>query len=468
MQQPERQALWDLTAAAGLAPQRFLADAGGRVKLADLANGGTLEAPLGSFRGRTVLILCDRQLAFVLALLQLEGMAARIMLCPPGLAPVHLSAMVAKAQVDVIVCDGSVSAAQLPSVTRVVTCHAVPQRAWQMPALHDHDRRATTEWLLFTSGTTGRPKLVVHTLASLTGPLDEGPVVAEDAIWSTFYDVRRYGGLQILLRALLGGGSMVLSQTDEAVTAFLTRAGACGVTHMSGTPSHWRRALMSSAAEHMSPRYVRLSGEVADQAILNNLAAAFPAAGIAHVFASTEAGVAFDVRDGLAGFPAALIDQPGAKADMRVEDGSLRIRSGRTASRYLGDRAVLADADGFVDTGDMIEQRGERYYFVGRREGVINVGGQKVHPEEVEAVINQHSDVQMARVRGRPSPITGALVVADIVVQRAAKQDSFKAMEAEILAACAAVLPAHKVPAMLQVVTSLDIAASGKLVRRHA
>ena len=88
--------------------------------------------------------------------------------------------------------------------------------------------------------------------------------------------MRRYGGLQILLRALIGGGSMVLSNGGEAAAAFLARAGRSGVTHISGTPSHWRRALISGAADRIAPRYVRLSGEIADQAILNGLAAAYP------------------------------------------------------------------------------------------------------------------------------------------------------------------------------------------------
>jgi acyl-coenzyme A synthetase/AMP-(fatty) acid ligase len=173
------------------------------------------------------------------------------------------------------------------------------------------------------------------------------------------------------------------------------------------------------------------------------------------------------VRDRLAGFPATLIDQTGGRAEMRVTDGSLRIRSGRAASRYLGDAGPLLDADGFVDTGDMVERRGERYYFVGRRQGIINVGGLKVHPEEVEAVINQHPAVQMARVRGRTSPITGAIVVADIVL-RPAWTESFETAKGEILAACRDALPAHKVPAILHAVTGLDVAASGKLVRRRA
>jgi acyl-CoA synthetase (AMP-forming)/AMP-acid ligase II len=468
MQQPERRSLWDLTAAAGLPQRRFLADHRDRVSLADLACGSTLETPPQRFRGQSVLVSSDRQLIFALAMLQLEGIAARVVLCPPDLAPIHLPAVLAEAQVDVILCDGTGPAAQMPCTTPVVACAAAPRPHPPGQALGDHDSRLSTEWLLFTSGTTGRPKLVVHTLASLTGPLDDGLAVAEDAIWCTFYDVRRYGGLQILLRAMLGGASMVLSQHDEAVASFLTRAGESGVTHISGTPSHWRRALMSSAAGRISPRYVRLSGEVADQAILNHLAATYPAAKITHAFASTEAGVAFDVSDGLAGFPAALIGQPGAKADLRVENGSLRIRSARTASRYLGDRGRLADADGFVDTGDMVTLRGDRYYFAGRREGVINVGGQKVHPEEVEAVISQHPGVQMARVHGRRSPITGTLVVADIVVRPSARQDCFEAIKAEILATCQAALPAHKVPAMLRPVAGLDIGASGKLARTLA
>jgi len=115
----------------------------------------------------------------------------------------------------------------------------------------------------------------------------------------------------------------------------------------------------------------------------------------------------------------------------------------------------------------MVELRGERYYFVGRREGVINVGGMKVHPEEVEAVITRHPAVQMVRVRGRPSPITGAIVVADVVM-RPDSAHSFQTARDEIFAACRLALPAYKVPAMLREVPSLEITGSGKLVRPRA
>jgi len=309
-------------------------------------------------------------------------------------------------------------------------------------------------------------------LASLAGPIDGDRLLTVPAVWSTFYDIRRYGGLQILLRALLGGGSLVLSSAAESTADFLIRAGARGVTHLSGTPSHWRRALMSPSAHRIAPHYVRLSGEIADQAILGHVRACYPEARIAHAFASTEAGVGFVVDDGLAGFPASLLTQRGAEVELKVEEGSLRIRSARTAIRYLGSSGEpLADRDGFVDTGDIVELRGARYHFVGRRGGIINVGGLKVHPEEVEAVINGHPQVQMSVVRTRKNAITGALVVADVVLRTApdsAESGRVAELEREILQRCRDALPRHKVPAAIRFVRFLGVAGTGKVVRQHA
>jgi acyl-coenzyme A synthetase/AMP-(fatty) acid ligase len=329
----------------------------------------------------------------------------------------------------------------------------------------------TTEWVLLTSGSTGRPKLVSHTLASLAGDLGHDSDLGRGAVWSTFYDIRRYGGLQVFLRAAVGGGSLVLSSADEPVHQYLARAAAGGVTHISGTPSHWRRALMSGAAHKITPQYVRLSGEIADQAILNALRAAYPRARIAHAFASTEAGVAFDVADGLAGFPASLLDRGDSGVSMKVEEGTLRIRSPRTARKYIADNEKLMGSDGFVDTGDLLELREGRYHFMGRRGGIINVGGMKVHPEEVEAVINAHPAVRMSLVRARRNPITGAVVVADVVLTHqppADRSDRGDALMQEIVAACRRALAAHKVPASIRFVPALEVSAAGKLVRTDA
>lgn len=311
--------------------------------------------------------------------------------------------------------------------------------------------------------------MVVHTLASLCGAI-QNRGRERRIVWSTFYDIRRYGGLQIFLRAMLAGASLVLPDAHESAAEFLARAGQHGVTHISGTPSHWRRALMSGSADAISPEYVRLSGEIADQAVLDHLRACYPQARITHAFASTEAGVAFAVHDGLAGFPASLIEQPPPGVEMKVVDGTLHIRSRRIADRYLASVRSIADAEGFVDTGDLIELRGGRYYFVGRRDGTINIGGQKVHPEEVEAVINRHPQVRMSLVRSRKNPVLGALVVADVVLQNRSESADHQSIELqrEILQICRDALPRHKVPAAIRFVPELAVAASGKIARQHA
>jgi acyl-coenzyme A synthetase/AMP-(fatty) acid ligase len=351
----------------------------------------------------------------------------------------------------------------------VVQC----QRTIQRIAV-DRSRDYETEWILFTSGTTGVPKMVVHTLSTLTGAIKPVGNLAGPVVWATFYDIRRYGGLQILLRALSGGGSLLLSAPDETPERFIERAKSHGVTHITGTPSHWRRALMSPGVRSFSPAYARLSGEIADQAVIDHLHATFPLAKVAHAFASTEAGVGFEVSDGFAGFPATFLGpRDGTDVVIKIEDDTLRIRSSRTALRYLGKvNETLLDSDGFVDTGDVVEQRGDRWYFVGRRGGIINVGGLKIHPEEVEAVINRHPGVRMSLVTARKNPITGAIVAADVVLaldeDRALDVPTVENTKAEILAACRRALPAHKVPASIRVVNALQVTPSGKLGRRDA
>ena len=459
--------IWDSLSGPGAQIPGVLRGAAHTVSLSELAAASALSAPPDTLRGKAVLVATGDQLNAALALIELDGVARRIVIATPDVSREHLRTVVADAGVEAVIVDaGRAAESDLAPLALLAGPELAPVRT---------DRRGdrASEWVLLTSGTTGAPKLVLHTLESLGGALPRRSDESLGRVWSTFYDIRRYGGMQIFLRAVLGGSPLVLSSPDEPVREFLARAAAAGVTHISGTPSHWRRALMSGAAPLIRPQYVRLSGEIADQAVLDALRAAYPGAVIAHAFASTEAGVAFDVTDGRAGFPATMIGAADGPAAMRVADGTLRIRSARTASRYLGAGAQpLVDADGYVDTGDMVELRDGRYYFVGRRGGVINVGGLKVHPEEIEAVINADPRVRMSLVRGRRNPITGAVVVADVVLSDGARApnatEGSDSLKAELLDACRKALPAHKVPTMLRFVPSLELTPAGKLVRPGA
>jgi acyl-coenzyme A synthetase/AMP-(fatty) acid ligase len=442
---------------------RTISDARQVVSLTNILEETCLIDRFGELSGRSVLLAVGDQLISAIAMTELDGVARRMLLCPPDLNADHVKTLIDDAEIDAVVTDHPARWADA-GVYLIVAARSPVRAAKKAKA------GRATEWLMLTSGTSGVPKIVSHTLEGLTGAIiADGPARGAPPVWATFYDIRRYGGLQIFLRAVIGGGSMVLSEPGEPIADYVARLNAQGVTHISGTPSHWRKLLMSGSAAGFSPRYVRLSGEIADQAVLDGLSRAFPEASIGHAYASTEAGVGFAVNDGLAGFPADMVEQSRDGVEMKVEDGSLRIRSTRTAHAYLGrNAAALMDSAGFVDTGDMVEQRGGRYYFVGRRGGIINIGGLKVHPEEIEAVINRHSEVRMSRARSRRSPITGSIVVADVILADGEDASRSDVIRDRILADCRASLASHKVPAVIRFVASLDVTAAGKLARHDA
>jgi acyl-coenzyme A synthetase/AMP-(fatty) acid ligase len=431
------------------------------LSLGEVIRGGGVGAEL---RGRSVLVLTASQIGAAQALIELDGRARRLVLCPPDLAAEHLPYVIAEAGVEAVVTDAP---------QRVAAGLELPVHLLRPPADRggeDAPDDVATEWLMFTSGTTGKPKLVIHTLAGLAGAIAPPSLSPSPrAIWGTFYDIRRYGGLQALLRALIGGCSMALSDPSEAFADRLTRFAGLGVSHLTGTPSHWRLLLMTPQGRELAPAYVRLSGEIADQSVLDRLKTMFPQARVVHAYASTEAGVGFEVDDGLEGFPESYVGRDGP-VELKVVDGSLRIRSLRAASGYAG-ASVLTDAEGFIDTDDMLELKDGRWRFIGRRTGIINVGGLKVHPEEVEAVINRHPAVRMSRVRARRSPITGSVVSAEVALDdpAAASSPELEAeLRASILDHCRAALPPHKAPAILRFVAGLEMTAGGKLERANA
>jgi len=443
---------------------RFLWDRFASARFTDLDRGTTLGGRLPELTGRSVLLATASQLTTALALIELDGCVRRLAILPADFDAAHLGAVIAAAEIDAVVVDaGSPQYPALDLAIRVPCAPSIVAVSENPPAC------VGSEWVLMTSGTTGMPKMVRHGLGSLTAATQAQSLADGAAVWGTFYDIRRYGGLQIFLRAVVGGASLVLSSAGEPVADHLARLAEHRVTHLSGTPSQWRRALMNPAIRQIAPRYVRLSGEIADQAILDSLHSVFPQAAIGHAYATTEAGVGFDVNDGMAGFPAPYVGPVRAGVEMQVVDGSLRIRSPGTSRGYLGTEQTLADAAGFVDTGDIVELRGDRYHFVGRKGGIINVGGLKVHPEEIEAVINRHPQVRMSLVRRKQSPITGSIVVADVVLKSEQQGAGARHIELrdDILKLCRATLPRHKVPAAISFVPRLPVAATGKLVRRQ-
>src|SRR5438309_8524134 len=177
-------------------PERFLWGASASVCLGHVPNGTSLGGRAAELAGRSVLIATRDQCAAALALIELDGVARRLLVCTPDLPPDHLPGVVAQAHVDAIVTDHDRGADELDLRLRVLCSGAVtpaPEFSIQHSAFS-----IPTEWVLLTSGTTGAPKMLVHTFASLTAPVVGTPINSaqgDDVVWGTFYDIRRYGGL---------------------------------------------------------------------------------------------------------------------------------------------------------------------------------------------------------------------------------------------------------------------------------
>jgi acyl-CoA synthetase (AMP-forming)/AMP-acid ligase II len=323
-------------------------------------------------------------------------------------------------------------------------------------------RDVTTRWILATSGTTGKPKLVQHTLSSLTRTVSFDLTIGREHVWSSLYNLTGFAGLQVFLQAWCGGSSLLLHNDDASLFTKIDRMSRFGVTALSATPTMWRKILMTGDVSKLQLRRITLGGEVSDQKVLDALTNSFPTAKITQIYASTEAGVGFSVRDRIAGFPVEYLQQPPAGVEIRVDDNRLLLRSPASTQRFVSDDMRLHRDDGFIDTGDRVRRSGDRFEFLGRANGSINVGGNKVHPEEVECILRDCVGVIQARVYAKTSPFTGSLVAADIVGESSAEPS---VLRKRLLAWCRQHLDAHKVPAIIRVVESIETNAAGKLKR---
>jgi acyl-coenzyme A synthetase/AMP-(fatty) acid ligase len=319
---------------------------------------------------------------------------------------------------------------------------------------------------LLTSGTTGTPKAARHTWASLTRPVRVAPSGAAPR-WLMTFRPHLYAGLQVILQCLGCGGTLVTPAPEEGPASLAELMRSARVEYASATPSYWRKLLMfadPTVLRSVPLIQVTLGGEVVDQQILDSLRRTFPHARIAHIYATTEMGRCFSVADGRAGFPARYLTEPTADGVvLRVEDGELVVRSANAMEGYELDGELVPSAGQSYPTGDLVEIGDDRVYFVGRRSDVINVGGNKVRPIEVERVLRDVSGVVDARVFGKRSSIAGELVACQVVPASGVDID---ALRDTIVMACVARLGAYQRPRLIDFVTDIALEDSGKVSRK--
>lgn len=317
---------------------------------------------------------------------------------------------------------------------------------------------------ILTSGTTGRPKAARHSWSSLARPVRRTD--SKPPRWLLTYRPQLYAGLQVILQCWANGGTLVVpDRTDEPADIARLMLDA-RVEFASATPSYWRRLLLFAPHDILSQvplAQITLGGEPVDQQVLDGLARCFPLARIIHIYATTELGRCFSVTDGQAGFPTRFLERTSPDGiALHIDEGELLVRSTNAMQGYDALASEGQSTDDWFRTGDLVEITRDRVCFVGRKSDMINVGGNKVHPLEVERVVRQVPGVSEVRVFGKNSSIAGQLVVCEVVLDAAADRQQVEQAVAE---RCAAELNAYQRPRMVKVVNRIELAPSGKKIR---
>lgn len=303
-----------------------------------------------------------------------------------------------------------------------------------------------------TSGTTGQPKLVWHEMETLARGVRQGEKHSTD-IWGLAYHPTHFAGLQVILQALANRNPLVAlfglatHRIDAAIES-------TQLTHLSATPTFYRLLCTPQAPPHPLVRRLTVGGERTPASLLEHLRRIFPNARLTNLYASTEAGTLLASKGEAFRIPASLKDR------VRVRNDELEVHHSLLAlSLRAAEISTPITGDGFVPTGDRVEwlEENESFKIVGRAHEQLNVGGYKVNATEVEDAVLNVPGIAAARIYGRANSITGTLLCCDVVV-RSGESLSTRILQAKL----AEVLPAYKVPGLINFVDSISLTYSGK------
>lgn len=315
--------------------------------------------------------------------------------------------------------------------------------------LVDKVESSSSEIVIFTSGTTGQPKEVRHSVANLSRSVKTGERFKSN-IWGFAYNPTHMAGLQVFLQAFLNGNALVniFNKSRRYVYEEIERN---TITHISATPTFYRLLLPFEKA-YPSVERISLGGEKSDHNLYDSINKIFPNAKVTNIYASTEAGTLFATQGDSFRIPETIRDK------FKIVDDELYIHK-----TLLGSSTSFRLEGEYYASGDLIEwvdiEKG-LFRFKSRKNELINVGGYKVNPSEVEEAIRDISGIREVRVYGKKNSILGNVLCADIV----AENDTLS--ETEIRNVLKDRLQDFKIPRRLKFVESLSLTRTGKMSRK--
>lgn len=297
---------------------------------------------------------------------------------------------------------------------------------------------------LFTSGTTGTPKLIFHKIATFLNAARVGEKYNQH-IWGLAYSPTHMAGLQVIFQAMLNQ-NFIIELFGLGNEQIVTRLAHYNISHLSATPTFYR--LMDSRGQSFnSVKRVTLGGEKSNAVTIGKIQQLFPKATINNIYATTEFGTLF-ISDG----EHFSVKSPISKK-VKFENDTLFVHKS-----LMGNTNNTSE---WYNTGDKIEVFSEnpfRFKFIGRVSSVINIGGYNVFPKEIEDSLLEVEGIKLARVFAKKNSILGNLLVAEVQ-----KQTGSELTEKKIIEYLKKTLQPHKIPRIIMFVQNISLTGTGKV-----
>lgn len=310
-------------------------------------------------------------------------------------------------------------------------------------------QKSESKVTIFTSGTTGQPKKVIHSVQSLSRSVR----VSEkhvDNVWGFAYNPSHMAGIQVFLQSFLNL-NMIINLFGSNRNTVYSLINDYGITHISATPTFYRLLLPFEKSYH-SVKRITFGGEKSDSKLYDSINQIFPNAKVNNIYASTEAGTLFSTQGENFKIPNDIVDK------IKIVDNELLIHFS-----LLGNSDSLIIDDDYYKTGDLIEWidlESKTFRFKSRKNELINVGGYKINPTEIENYIQEIDGVIQVMVYGKSNSVLGNILCADIKLS-----ENYKLSEIEVRNFLTNKIQDFKIPRRIKFVDSFTLTRTGKIKR---
>jgi long-chain acyl-CoA synthetase len=311
--------------------------------------------------------------------------------------------------------------------------------------------------ILFSSGSTGKSKAALH---DMTGLLEKFKVrrFKQRAITFLLYD--HIGGVNTMLHILSNGGCIITVQ-DRSPDNVLQSVEKYKAELLPTSPTFINLILLSEAYKRhdlSSLKTVTYGTEPMPESTLKRFHKLFPDIKLQQTYGLSEVGI---LRSKSKSSDSLWVKVGGEGFETRIVDGILQIKAQSAMLGYLNAPSPFTE-DGWFNTGDAVEEDGEFIRILGRRSEIINVGGEKVYPAEVESLIQEIDNIAEVTVFGEKNPITGSMVCARIKLKN---PEDPKAAVLRIKKECATKMPRFKIPVKIAITEDAQYSERFKKMR---